>query len=269
MLSEQNETKLIELFRVCVVCKSLKGWLKFNKEKKRRLGIQPACRLCQKLYADAHKKENNIKNKIYYKATKEKRGAQKKIYYKANRDKLRAYYKAWYEANKDKVKNYNKNNKDKIRARKKIWYKNNKDYDKVYQQANKKRLNFLANIRRKKRYRFDFKYKLNKNVRCLIWQSLKGNKNGRHWESLAGYTLSALKKHLEKLFTEGMTWENYSRNGWTIDHKIPISAFNFTKPEHRDFKRCWALKNLQPMWAKENSSKHNKLTKHFQPSLLI
>ena len=64
-----------------------------------------------------------------------------------------------------------------------------------------------------------------------------------------------------------MIWGNYG--DWHIDHKIPISAFNFTKPEHEDFKRCWALSNLQPLWAKDNISKNAKLEKHFQPSLAI
>ena len=64
-----------------------------------------------------------------------------------------------------------------------------------------------------------------------------------------------------------MTWENYGK--WHLEHKIPISVHNFTRSGHEDFKRCWALKNLQPMWAIENFEKHDKLTKHFQPSLLI
>lgn len=68
---------------------------------------------------------------------------------------------------------------------------------------------------------------------------------------------------------DGMTWGNYGINGWTIDHKIPISVFNFTSSDHEDFKRCWALSNLQPLWAYDNISKGAKLTKHFQPSLLI
>ena len=59
------------------------------------------------------------------------------------------------------------------------------------------------------------------------------------------------------------------RGEWHIDHIIPKSVFNFTKPEHEDFKRCWALKNLQPLWAEENISKFNKLDKHFQPTLAL
>jgi len=54
-----------------------------------------------------------------------------------------------------------------------------------------------------------------------------------------------------------------------LDYKIPVSVFNFTTPEHEDFTRCWSLKNLQPMWAKENMSKSAKLEKHFQPRLAL
>ena len=119
----------------------------------------------------------------------------------------------------------------------------------------------------KQRRKTDSKFKLRASVSSSIGSSLKGNKAGRHWEDLVGYTLNDLKKHLEKLFVEGMTWENYGE--WHIDHKVPVSAFNFTKPEHIDFKKCWALKNLQPLWALDNWSKNNKLTKQFQPSLKV
>ena len=103
---------------------------------------------------------------------------------------------------------------------------------------------------------------------CGIIKSLRNNtKNNRQWDSLVGYTVDQLRKHLEKRFKFGMTWENYGK--WHIDHKIPISAFNFEKPEDIDFQRCWSLKNLQPMWAKENISKHDNLEKPFQPALIL
>ncbi|GAI73524.1 unnamed protein product, partial [marine sediment metagenome] len=40
-------------------------------------------------------------------------------------------------------------------------------------------------------------------------------------------------------------WKDYLNRDLHIDHIIPKSAFNFTKPEHTDFKRCWALDNLR------------------------
>jgi len=84
------------------------------------------------------------------------------------------------------------------------------------------------------------------------------NKNGRSWEKLVGYTLNDLVSHLQKLFKPKMTWENYSYKGWHIDHKRPVSSFNFTSFDCEDFKECWSLNNLQPLWAEENFKKGNK-----------
>jgi len=111
--------------------------------------------------------------------------------------------------------------------------------------------------------------RLNINISNQIRFSIGRNKNGSNWESLVGYNLLDLKTHLEKLFLPEMSWDNYGRHGWHIDHKIPISAFNFDNYNHIDFKRCWSLSNLQPLWEKDNLKKHAKLFKQFQPSLKI
>ena len=99
--------------------------------------------------------------------------------------------------------------------------------------------------------------RLNHNMSCTIQAVLKGAKNRRHWETLVGYTTKDLKQHLEKQFKPGMTWENYGQ--WHVDHIIPKSAFSFTNPENPEFKKCWALANLQPLWENENCSKGGKL----------
>lgn len=72
---------------------------------------------------------------------------------------------------------------------------------------------------------------------------------------LLGYTVKELKAHLESLFTDGMSWDNMSE--WHIDHIRPVSTFDFDSTEHPDFKKCWALDNLQPLWAADNMKKHN------------
>jgi hypothetical protein len=123
-------------------------------------------------------------------------------------------------------------------------------------------------LRSYKKERSTSKGKLNNAMRCRIWGSIKNEKAGRHWEDLVGYTVEQLKKHLEKLFTPDMTWENYG-TVWEIDHKTPIAAFNFDKPEHFDFRICWDIKNLQPLECSKNRRKSDKLDKPFQPSLAI
>jgi len=86
-----------------------------------------------------------------------------------------------------------------------------------------------------------------------------------------GYTLQELKKRIESKFQPGMSWDNWGRgpDKWHIDHIIPISAFNFTSVDDLDFKRCWALKNLQPLWEPQNLSKNNRLEEPFQPGLIL
>lgn len=64
--------------------------------------------------------------------------------------------------------------------------------------------------------------------------------------------------HLESQFIDGMTWDNHGMNGWHIDHIRPISSFNFDSTDHPDFKKCWALDNLQPLWVEDNLSKGDK-----------
>lgn len=211
----------------CCRCKCWFPAKDFGSDKRTWDGLYVTCKACI-----------SIKCKKYHLKNKEKRAD----YCKKNVEKIRIQRAAYREKNKEKISKatllWQRNNPDKVRA---------------------------SQRKSAKRYLSTPKGHLSNNISRSIGKALKGNKAGRHWESFVSYTLDDLKKHLEKQFTEGMTWENYGE--WHLDHKVPKSVFNFTKPEHRDFKRCWALKNLQPMWARENKIKSNKLEGHFQPSL--
>lgn len=112
--------------------------------------------------------------------------------------------------------------------------------------------------RKRQKRRNNPQYRLNINMGSAISGALNG-KDLHHWETLVNYNLSDLKEHLEEQFEEGMTWENYGKFGWHIDHIIPKSYFNFTSPEDEEFQKCWGLENLQPLWAEDNWKKSNKL----------
>jgi len=75
------------------------------------------------------------------------------------------------------------------------------------------------------------------------------------------WTVAEFKKHLESKFQPGMTWDNYGRNGWHIDHRIPDSWFKYSSTSDEGFKSSWSLDNLQPMWEKPNCSKGNRYIK--------
>lgn len=60
---------------------------------------------------------------------------------------------------------------------------------------------------------------------------------------------------LEQQFTEGMTWENYGE--WHVDHIRPCVSFDLSIPEQQQ--ECFHYTNLQPLWAKDNLQKSDKI----------
>jgi hypothetical protein len=85
-----------------------------------------------------------------------------------------------------------------------------------------------------------------------IYKALNGNKENHTIEYL-GCTIKVFKEHIEKQFTEGMTWENHGE--WHIDHIIPIKYENPTLEEVIQ-RLHW--KNTQPLWAEDNIAKGNR-----------
>jgi hypothetical protein len=228
-------------------------------------------------------------NKRYYYNNLEKSKSRSKKWKLDNKEKVnqykREYYKLHSEKSKEDVKRYIEKNIDKVRERRRKYYLDNIE---KFKEAHKKRYaKYKEEIKlkskqwasdnpdkvrkysrsKKIRYRKNPMKKLNFNISYGVWLSIKENKKNRHWETLVGYTLQQLKLHLEKQFKDGMTWENYGE--WHIDHRLPIAVHNFNSPDDIDFKKCWALKNLQPLWALDNISKGAKLLKPFQPSLSL
>ena len=176
------------------------------------------------------------------------------------------------ECSKEKVRQYRRTNPEKVNESNRKWRIKNPTNisasNKKWRSNNKERVKQIIKKWNSKR-KDDPKFKIGKSMSRGMWGTLKrGVKENRHWEELVGYTVEHLKRHIEKLFKPGMTWDNYGKV-WHIDHKIPIAVFNFEKPEDIDFRLCWSLKNLQPLEAKKNILKRDKIYKPFQPSLLL
>ncbi|MBA7521439.1 hypothetical protein ES705_13546 [subsurface metagenome] len=119
-------------------------------------------------------------------------------------------------------------------------------------------LRTLAVKAHKRRHNQKPKYRLSDNIRAGIRLSFKTGRGGL-WEHRVGYTIAELRQHLERLFEPGMSWQN--RSQWHIHHIRPVSSFHFSSYQDEDFKRCWALPNLQPLWACENYTKKKYLTR--------
>lgn len=130
----------------------------------------------------------------------------------------------------------------------------NKSYREYYRN-NYRRLNRVRSERRLANPIF----RLSNMIGRAIAKYIRENNNGRFWEEFVGYTMEDLRKHLELQFAPGMNWSNYGHGGWTMDHKIPICLWKFESYQDREFKQCWALANIQPLWSKDNLSKGTKI----------
>lgn len=219
-----------------------KEWAKRNREKRNKV--------CKK-YRDNNKKKirEKAQNCYYYRGGKEKQ----QIYQEKNKEKIRNQANKKYEKNKEQIsiksKEYRQNNLEKVR-----------NYDKLRYKKRKKKL--LQ--RQLERRRNNIHCRLRHNLSNRIIKVLKGINKSKGTIELLGCEIEFFKQHIESKFTKGMTWENYGK--WHIDHKIPCSKFDLSKEKEQ--KRCFHFSNLQPLWARENIIKSDKIIEH-QINLMI
>ena len=160
-------------------------------------------------------------------------------------------------------KKWRDSNKEYISNKSKTWYEQNKEhrkeYLKEYRDKNKDKIREVKRNYEKTRKANDPLYKLISNFRTAIYTVLKENNLNKygHYFDILQYNPEQLVNHLEKQFVDGMTWENYGE--WHVDHKLPITYFNFKEVGDEEFLKCWGLGNLQPMWGDDNIKKSNKV----------
>ena len=123
-----------------------------------------------------------------------------------------------------------------------------------YKKNPNKRGNYYS---KEKSLRAYYRNRVHSNVARMVRRGLMEHKKGRPTFKLLGYTQEDLKRHLENLFTEGMSWDNYGE--WHIDHIIPRAKLPFETETDENFKKCWSLDNLQPLWARDNRMKSDKI----------
>lgn len=197
-------------------------------------------------------REKNMKKKRCSKCGKLK---LVKEFYK-NRDKKDGYG-GWC---KKCMKEYSQSEKGKGAQRKYQQSEKGKEAYKrgvgKYQQTEKSK-EYKREYQKEKR-KNDSMFKLNQNVITAMSNSLKNKKEcSCHYFEKLGYTFEGLIETLTSKFLPGMTMNNYGE--WHIDHKKPISSFYFESVDDLEFKECWSLENLQPLWAKDNLEKSNKI----------
>lgn len=238
----------------CSKCEKIKPINEFFREKNGKDGYRTECKECRKQYCkqwrEKHKEHCKQYEKQYYRDNKEYKKQYRKKWGKDNKELCKQYSRQWKKNNKDKVNKMCKKYRDTHPEERAITLLN-------YKLRNPEK---AKEIKRKsyKKIRSTIKGNLNHRIGKAIRRALGSNKHRKHWEELTGYTIENLRKHLESKFMEGMDWDKFLSGNIHIDHIIPISLWEFKTPEDREFKQCWALCNLQPLWAEDNMSKGNR-----------
>lgn len=174
---------------------------------------------------------------------------------KENPEKVRESLKTWAKLNPDKVrlkrKKYNLKHSEINKEKSRLWREKNPEYKKKYNKENREK---LWENEKKRRENILVKLTVNIRNRVKIFLKTKNITKRNKTFDFVGCTPEYLKEHIEKQFTEGMSWDLMGKH-IHIDHIIPLSS---AKTEEEIYKLCHYT-NLQPLWAKDNLSKNNKI----------
>lgn len=238
----------------CNVSKPLSNEF-FQRDSSKRTGFRPECKECVSLrYKSAKEKTPRIENITLSKSGLKRCSACKNImktefFCKSSRNFDGLHGKCKFCLSDERREKRNAD-KEKFDAPMKAYKARNKE--KVRARATK----YTAE-RRKKDGVFRFRGAVSRLVGSLL-KKKESSKSGKSFFDAIGYTADDLYAHIEKQFLAGMSWENYG--SWHLDHIIPNSDFKYSSMSDSEFKSCWSLANLRPLWAEDNLKKSNKIT---------
>jgi len=251
----------------CPKCATVKPVEEFFKYSKAKDGLARRCKVCSKAAQEDWKKRNEDYHKEHYQVNKDEKLKANKEWRDNNKERSAKVNKEWYVKNVDHVlaksQKWREENPEREVERNHEWYEKNKEevLRKIaeYKKKNKEYLWEKELEYRRKRMKTDPIYRVTDRLRSRLRCALKANGTSKtlHTIDLLGCSPKELVEHLEKQFQDGMTWENHGKDGWEIDHIKPCASFNLIDEEEQ--RLCFHYTNLQPLWAKENQMKRDKL----------
>lgn len=131
------------------------------------------------------------------------------------------------------------------------------EYSKKWKEKNKEYIRAYSSKKMRERYNEDPLYKIQINYRNRLKDifRIKGLSKNKGSIDYLGCDLNSFKEHIEKQFSDGMSWDNKGFYGWHIDHIIPLSSAK----TREDLIKLFHYTNLQPLWWKDNFTKGSKI----------
>jgi hypothetical protein len=222
--------------KTCTKCKKvlIANSVNFYTDNSKKDKLAPSCAdCCRKQKAETYKTITSVKNKN--KTAELKQAYLNSDLFIINKQKSKEKEKKtkerWRNKNREAI---NKKARESIRKEIpkeiKVQYKKN-EYKKMMECPYRKHIHYL---------------------RVRLNNVLKNKGNMSVSESIT-YNRQQLINHLENKFTNGMSWDNYGKGGWHIDHIRPLASFD--KNDNNWLLEAFSLDNLQPLYESDNCSK--------------
>jgi len=243
----------------------------YNRRKDSPDGFRNECKMCVKKrrgkWHERNREDQVSKMKRYWIENREDMLCYKAQYNQKNKELINKKCHDYYEKNRPKVlaqmKEHRIANKDQINQRRRTRrienYESVTEKRREYAAKNRGRINKRAAMYCANRKETDMGYRILTNLRTRICIAIKKSHSNKSngTTKLLGCTIPELRKHLENQFAPGMSWDNWARGGWHIDHIIPCASFDLSDPKQQ--RKCFNYKNLQPLWALDNLKKGARL----------
>ncbi len=243
--------------KICSKCRCEKDHKFFGRLPKSKDGLHSWCRGCLALW----RKEDRAKRPEHY-------ASVARLRYQKTGDVIRKKNREWHAERSPDVKGrrrakfvensekYNENRRARFSADATLRARRS-EANREWRIANAE----LNSARRREKWRNATPaQRLRSYFGAAISHALNGSGKGGHsWQQLVGYSSAQLKTHLERQFLPGMSWDNYG-DGWHVDHVTPASSFKYSNYSDPNFRACWCLTNLRPLWAADNIKKRDKRT---------
>jgi hypothetical protein len=132
-----------------------------------------------------------------------------------------------------------------------------KQYREDYRNSHKDKAREYDREWKSQKYKDDNFFRIKHNISCRLSKAISKKWLSVNTKELMGCDRETFMKHLESQFRDGMSWENYGKNGWHVDHILPLISFNML--DINEVKKACHYTNLQPLWWWENLEKGTKI----------
>ena len=223
--------------KVCSKCNENKELSEFYGDKNFKDGFRSICKQCDKKKASNWNKSNP----------------------KQHQDHQSKWRTNNRQASRDQANNYGKSDKGKIS--KTNWLSNNRD-----------KLNATVRKWQKKQSKCNPLYKIRRITASLLYKAIsrRGYKKDSNTATMLGCSWIDFKNYIESKFYpnpitgESMSWDNYGKNGWEVDHIVSCCTSNSLE----ELKVLQHYLNLQPLWKEDHKEKtKNDVSNYWRYSL--